>query len=214
MIAYYAAIASYALPHLAGRPLTLVRCPGGRTQKCFFQKHATENVPAAVQRIDVREAGGDKGKVELYMAVRDLAGLLAVAQLGALELHTWTCHADKLELPDHHVLSYAGVREFGPSAAVWHENSDGSLLRLDDKKTYWPDTGEGFYKAADGDRLQPGFKVAVGFANYSRMLAEPDDLGRAVDRGAPVLGWGFRVTPGKILAPAPVWRDRPPCTLC
>ena len=104
LIAYYAAVASHALPHLAGRPLTLVRCPGGRTQKCFFQKHATANVPAAVQRIDVREPGDGKASAELYMAVKDLAGLVAVAQLGALELHTWTCHADKLERPDQWVF--------------------------------------------------------------------------------------------------------------
>ena len=75
------------------------------------------------------------------------------------------------------MLGYAGVREFGPSAAVWHENADGTLIRQDDKKTYSPDTGEGFYRAADGDRLQPGFKVAVGFANYSRMLADQEFRG-------------------------------------
>ena len=102
LLAYYAAVASHALPHLAGRPLTLVRCPGGRTQKCFFQKHATANVPAAVKRIEVRESSADES--ELYMAVTDMPGLLAVAQMGALELHTWTCHADKLEQPDQWVF--------------------------------------------------------------------------------------------------------------
>jgi maltose/maltodextrin transport system permease protein len=83
----------------------------------------------------------------------------------------------KLELPDHRVLVYTGVHEFGPSAAVWRANPDQSLTRLDDDKTYAPNGAEGFYVAADGDRLQPGYKVAVGFANYARMLADQEFRG-------------------------------------
>lgn len=83
----------------------------------------------------------------------------------------------KLQMPDQRTLVYTGVHEFGPSAAVWRANPDGSLTRLDDQKQYWPDTNAGFYQAADGDRLQPGFKVAVGFANYARMLADQEFRG-------------------------------------
>jgi maltose/maltodextrin transport system permease protein len=83
----------------------------------------------------------------------------------------------KLQMPDQRTLVYTGVHEFGPSAAVWRANPDGSLTRVDDQKQYWPDTGTGFYQAADGDRLQPGFKVAVGFANYARMLADQEFRG-------------------------------------
>jgi bifunctional non-homologous end joining protein LigD len=105
LIAYYAAVASYALPHLAGRPLTLVRCPNGRAQKCFFQKQANDNVPAVVQRIDVAKQGDKKSSVaEMYMAVNDLPGMVAMAQVGALELHTWGCHADQVERPDQFVF--------------------------------------------------------------------------------------------------------------
>jgi maltose/maltodextrin transport system permease protein len=83
----------------------------------------------------------------------------------------------KLQMPDQRTLVYTGVHEFGPSAAVWRANPDGSLTRVDDQKQYWPDTNTGFYQAADGDRLQPGFKVAVGFANYARMLADQEFRG-------------------------------------
>ena len=82
-----------------------------------------------------------------------------------------------LQMPDQRTLVYTGVHEFGPSAAVWRANPDESLTRLDDQKQYWPDTRTGFYQAADGDRLQPGFKVAVGFANYARMLADQEFRG-------------------------------------
>ena len=83
----------------------------------------------------------------------------------------------KLQMPDGRVLSYGGVHEFGPSAAVWRANPDDSLTRLDDQKTYAPDNAEGFYIAGDGERLQPGYKVAVGFANYARMLADQEFRG-------------------------------------
>jgi maltose/maltodextrin transport system permease protein len=83
----------------------------------------------------------------------------------------------KLELPDHRVLVYTGVHEFGPSSAVWHANDDGSLTRVEDGKVYKPDVAAGFFVAADGDRLQPGFRVGVGFANYARMLADEEFRG-------------------------------------
>ena len=120
---------------------------------------------------------GDKSETAPMSALpADLALAPALSTREALT-HRDALMALRLELPDHHVLGYAGVREFGPSAAVWHENADGTLIRLDDRKAYRPDTGEGFYRAADGDRLQPGFKVAVGFANYSRMLADQEFRG-------------------------------------
>jgi bifunctional non-homologous end joining protein LigD len=84
------------LPHVAGRPLTLVRCPDGRHKHCFFQKHPGAGVPEAVARVTVREKQGEQA----YMVVHDAMGLAALAQLGALEIHTWGCHADKAERPD------------------------------------------------------------------------------------------------------------------
>jgi maltose/maltodextrin transport system permease protein len=91
--------------------------------------------------------------------------------------HRDALQALKLQMPDGRTLVYTGVHEFGPSAAVWRANADGSLTRLDDNKTYAPNDAEGFYIAADGDRLQPGYKVTVGFANYARMLADQEFRG-------------------------------------
>ncbi|MDP9125723.1 MAG: maltose ABC transporter permease MalF, partial [Pseudomonadota bacterium] len=107
------------------------------------------------------------------------AGLALAPALSTRDVltHRDALTALKLELPDHRVLVYTGVHEFGPSAAVWRANADQSLTRLDDQKTYWPNTVDGFYQAIDGERLQPGFKVAVGFANYARMLADQEFRG-------------------------------------
>jgi bifunctional non-homologous end joining protein LigD len=94
---YYARIADWILPHLADRPLTLVRCPEGRAKQCFYQKHISETVPAAVKRIDV-------GDPEPYGVVSDLKGLLSLVQMGVLELHIWGSHRDKIEQPDYIVF--------------------------------------------------------------------------------------------------------------
>jgi bifunctional non-homologous end joining protein LigD len=95
-IAYLAVISESMLPQLANRPLTLVRCPDGRG-KCFFQKHIKDGTPPPVKPVPIAE---DDGAVSQYMQVDDLAGLVALAQMGALEIHTWGAHADKVERPD------------------------------------------------------------------------------------------------------------------
>ena len=93
---YYEKIASRMLPHVAGRPLTLVRCPNGRDHSCFFQKHASHEVDASIREIELREKSG----TAKYMTIHDEAGLLALVQLGVLEIHTWGCHDDEPEKPD------------------------------------------------------------------------------------------------------------------
>jgi bifunctional non-homologous end joining protein LigD len=101
LIAYYALVAEWLLPHVTARPLTLVRCPEGVAAHCFYQKHAGAGVPKPVERIDIAE---EDGEVKPYMAIHDLPGLLALPQLGALELHTWVCHAPEVERPDQLVF--------------------------------------------------------------------------------------------------------------
>ena len=97
LIAYLAVVAEWLLPHVADRPLTLVRCPEGRKKPCFFQKHVLKGSPSSIHRLPITEADGE---VVTYMRIDDMAGLLATAQLGTLELHTWGSHADHVEQPD------------------------------------------------------------------------------------------------------------------
>jgi bifunctional non-homologous end joining protein LigD len=96
LVAYYTAVADWMLPHIARRPLVLLRCPEGRRRSCFFQKHMNEGIPEAVGRVTIAEAKGDG----VYGFVKDLNGLVALAQLGVLEIHGWGCHVQKLEKPD------------------------------------------------------------------------------------------------------------------
>ena len=92
---YLDAVAERMLPWCAGRPLTLVRCPDGRAE-CFFQKRPGQGAPAAI-RVWRRE-GADR------MAVDDRAGLLACAQLGALELHIGGALTDDPDRPERLVF--------------------------------------------------------------------------------------------------------------
>jgi bifunctional non-homologous end joining protein LigD len=73
-----------------------VRCPEGRGNKCFYQRHPSVGTPDTFRLIPIRE----NKKTEKYVVVDDIAGLISLAQVGALEVHTWGSRADKLEQPD------------------------------------------------------------------------------------------------------------------
>lgn len=92
---YYELIADRILPHLRGRPLTLVRCPRGY-QSCFYQKHVNERMPAAIGRVEIAE---DSGRAT-YMTADSLDALLGLVQMDVLELHTWGATRDRLDRPD------------------------------------------------------------------------------------------------------------------
>lgn len=93
---FYEQIHEWVLPHLARRPLSLVRCPQGRNDECFFQKHPRSAIPDSVPRIDVPEK---KGSAE-YVYVESAADLIGLVQAGALEIHPWGSRIDHLEQPD------------------------------------------------------------------------------------------------------------------
>ena len=97
---YYEQIADWILPYVVDRPLTLVRCPEGYQGECFFQKHLTGSLPDAVGGVMVEV----KGKDEEYVAIDDVAGLVALVQMGVLELHPWPARETNLEKPDQLVF--------------------------------------------------------------------------------------------------------------
>jgi bifunctional non-homologous end joining protein LigD len=101
LVAYLAVVADWMLPQLADRPLTLVRCPEGLHKPCFFQKKILPGSPKAILKVDIEE---ETGEVVEYMRVEDMPGLVGLAQLGTLEIHTWGCHADNVERPDFMVF--------------------------------------------------------------------------------------------------------------
>ncbi len=138
---YYEKIADWILPHLRDRPLSMVRCPDGWSQQCFYQKHANDSVHAAVTRVEVPEGKG----TATYFAANSLPALVALTQWGVVELHPWGSRAPRLDRPDRLIF------DFDPDDGVsWNEIVDavGVLHTLLD------DLGlEGFLKTTGGKGL-------------------------------------------------------------
>jgi bifunctional non-homologous end joining protein LigD len=93
---YYYEIAKYILPYLKDRPLILKRYPNG-IDKPFFHQHDVDEAPgyARTVAIDVEE-----GHTVDYLVCDNLATLLYVTNLGAIERHPWNSRARNLERPD------------------------------------------------------------------------------------------------------------------
>ncbi|MGH7724845.1 MAG: non-homologous end-joining DNA ligase [Candidatus Eiseniibacteriota bacterium] len=101
LAAYYESMAERILPHVAGRPLMVVRCPEGEGGDCFYQKHATANLPPAIGSVRLKE---ESGKTAHYLSIADVEGLLALVQMDVLEIHVWGCRNDRIERPDRMVF--------------------------------------------------------------------------------------------------------------
>lgn len=99
---YYAAVAEHLLPHIADRPLSIVRCPEGSGKPCFFQKHVGRGLPAGVDSVPVRPKDG--GAPEEYLTLRTREGLVGLAQMGVLEVHPWGSRNESLEQPDRLII--------------------------------------------------------------------------------------------------------------
>jgi bifunctional non-homologous end joining protein LigD len=95
---YYIAVAERMLPHIADRPLSIVRCPEGIGKPCFFQKHIGMGLPGGISSVPVPDK--KNGKIEQYVTLNTAEGLVGLAQMGVLEIHPWGSKNDNLEKPD------------------------------------------------------------------------------------------------------------------
>lgn len=98
---YLERIAPLMLPHVQNRLLSLVRCPQGAEQHCFFQRHRGRGDP---ESLHVYPWGMEDKDRQEYLYIRDVEGLVATAQMGALELHIWGSRLPKVDQPDRLVF--------------------------------------------------------------------------------------------------------------
>jgi len=99
---YYLDVSERMLPHIAGRPLTLVRCPEGSGKPCFYQKHSNQMLPADLESIDIVDK--KTGKPEPYITLSTTKAIVELAQVGVLEIHPWGSRNESLEKPDRIVF--------------------------------------------------------------------------------------------------------------
>jgi bifunctional non-homologous end joining protein LigD len=97
---YYESIKEWIVPHVAGRPLTLVRCPEGIGGECFFMKHSKVWAPKALRRVRIKE----KTKLGEYLIADDISGIVSLAQMDVLEIHTWNSVFEDVERPNRLVF--------------------------------------------------------------------------------------------------------------
>ncbi|TCN29373.1 DNA ligase D [Sinorhizobium americanum] len=98
---YYAMIGDFMLPHILGRPVSLVRCPTGKSEDCFFQRHPFTGMPPSVATF---QSPNSEGETKTYISVEDAKSYLALAQFGVVEFHNWGTTRMLLDKPDRMVF--------------------------------------------------------------------------------------------------------------
>jgi len=120
LASYYEAIGEWMLPHVVDRPLTLMRCPNGWDKPCFYQKNADDSAQASISRIEIPSSDGGASQ---YMMANSVTAIVALLQMGALEIHPWGSRAEDLAKPDRIIF------DLDPEETVtWKEIKEAVLV--------------------------------------------------------------------------------------
>jgi bifunctional non-homologous end joining protein LigD len=111
---YCESIGEWILPHVTGRPLTLVHCPGGISGRCAYMRHSKVWGPSALRRVRIPE----KTKVGEYLVAESVKAVIALVQMGVVEIHTWNSRVGDIERPDRIVWDLDPGPEVGWSQVV------------------------------------------------------------------------------------------------
>ena len=116
---YYESVAEWMLPHLKGRPVSLVRGPGGITGELFFQKHDDKLSIPGIRELDPALWPGHAGLLEVPTA----HALVGAAQMNVIEFHTWNSLAKAIDRPDRMIF------DIDPGEGVgWARVQEAALL--------------------------------------------------------------------------------------
>ncbi|KQP02548.1 DNA ligase [Pseudorhodoferax sp. Leaf265] len=119
LVRYYESVADRLLPHLQGRPVSLVRGPTGITGELFFQKHDDKLAIPHVRKLPERLWPEHAALLEVSSA----QALLACAQMNVIEFHTWNSRASSIDKPDRIVF------DLDPGEGTpWQQVQEAALL--------------------------------------------------------------------------------------
>ena len=169
---YFVAIGDWIVPHVVDRPLTLVHCPEGTAGPCRYLRHAKAWGPNALRRVRIQE----KTKLGEYLVADSLPAVVALAQMGIVEIHTWNSTTQDLERPNRLVWDL----DPGPEV-TWRQTAATARLLRDVLKTLGL---ESWVKTSGGR----GLHVVVPMRprlDWSACLAFARDVAEAMERTHP-----------------------------
>jgi bifunctional non-homologous end joining protein LigD len=170
---YYETVAPYLLEYAASRPISLMRCPDGTGKACFFQRHIDEGLPKYIKTKSIAIT-----ETRDYLYIENVQGLIALVQMGVIEIHCWGAQAKTADRPNRMIF------DLDPGEDVsWVRVKEAALqvrdgLRQTGLKSFLEVTGgKGLHIVAP---LRPG-------PNWDKVKAFTHEFARIMEREEPKL---------------------------